>query len=232
MSQMIQQQPKQLPSRISSQLYNIIVHNTYPEESCTIKKIQFDFILTDRIIPRVDIFKQIKFFENHIFSRGVSGKNFIQYLFPEIFYKLFNEYQLIQVETIQRLLKHLSNFCESAESRALWLTYKNCKDISMVLSFDTQLNTFQKRWILLNSIIDKREKHELIKDVFDALKPWLDKDLYLQISEKDQYQKENAFYDDENIAEFDKQMIEKAKEAAAKQRTINDPEDLDIITIE
>ena len=212
---------------LHQQLNDIIFEGTFPTKTVVVARVPFEFTLTDITIPRRGVDFQIELFSNIISCKGVSGKEFIKNLPSVLFYLIASAYVKYQAETISSLIKELYDFTLTQNSRDTWLLYKNSKDQYNLPTVDNRLNVFQKYWIIFNKSLDKKETMDLIVASFEALQPWLDKELYRNIKEEKDA-RQNAFFDDEEV---DKRLQEKAKKMIEEK---NNPikDDLDIVTLD
>lgn len=217
--------------QITHQLRRIIFDGAFPIESISIQDVTFDLIFSDTSIP-VGIQKKLDFFDDVVLCSKISGK-FISELPHAFFNFLITTYSDFQLRIGPALLAGLPDFVQSIESRSLWRIYKNSKPEYVMHIKDDTLNTFQKHWIMLNSYEDAKNQNELIGNIFDSLKPWLDKELWHKIREQDEgttiaETRENVFFD--NDAE-DARLRAKAQEVVA-QRADDDDDTPDTIILE
>lgn len=219
------QTPQQMV--LHQQLSNIIFEGTFPTKVVTITNVPFVFILTDQIIPRKGVNSQVDLFSSVISCAEVSGREFIKDLPSVLFYLIARSYADFQVDTIPQLIKELYEFTKTTQSRDYWLLYKGSKSQYTLPVVNNRLNIFQKYWIIFNQALDRKENIDLITDVFEALQPWLDRELYAKIKEEENT-RQNAFFDDDTI---DKELQEKARKIVKEK---NNPieDDLDIVTLD
>lgn len=212
---------------LHQQLNDIIFEGTFPTKTVVVARVLFEFTLTDLTLPRRGIDFQIELFSNIISCKGVSGKEFIKNLPSVLFYLIASAYAKYQADAIPALIKELYDFTLTQGSRDNWLLYKNSKDQYNLPTVDNKLNIFQKYWIIFNKSLDKKENMDLIVNVFEALQPWLDRELYTKIQEEKDA-RQNVFFNDKEV---DRQLQEKAKKMIEdKNNPIKD--DLDIVTLD
>jgi len=214
------------------QLYRIVFEGKFPSKIVVVKNIPFKFILTDKI-SETNIQSQLSFLEKVVMCKGYSGDKFIKDLPITLFFEILNSYFDFQIGLGKKLFDTMPDFTRSFESRGLWEVYKHSNP-GQVLNIEGKLNEFQKRWIMINSSLDRKENIDLIADVFDVLKPWLDKELFAKIEDNEELRRDNIFYDERNLEAMDKEFIAKAErmEKANKKVDTKDDSDLDIITID
>lgn len=212
---------------ILQQLRNILIDGKFPSKTVKVKGVLFELTFTDNDIAFCNtIIDHVEFLSKVIKCSTVYNEVVPLTTLPSIyFHPLRIAYSEFQYTTLNILLEAVVKFTESAESYGLWLTYKN-SDASYVLSINRKLNLIQQRWVALNSMNDVKDKTEMITNIFNAAKPWLDKELYAKIEEHTKDTRENRFFDDDT---FDTKLREKAKQVAAQQ---NCNEESDIIIVE
>lgn len=224
------------PQKMIQRLRKIIFDGEFPIESVLVHGIPLNFMFSDISFP-VDFQERLDFFDNVVTSSKVSQK-FISLLPHIIFQEILKEYQNFRAKMGTVLLETLKDFVKTPESRGFWKLYKNSKPEYVISIKDNSLNAFQKQWILLNSYQDTENDSIMVTNIFEALRPWLDKELYSKVKEEEEgesFSRENAFYDD---ASEDDRLRAKAKklvkeEAAERNTSQQVPEtDLDIITLE
>ena len=210
------------------QLRKVLIDGEFPSETVKVKGVLFKFTFTDRDISLCNtVIDCIEFLSRTV---KCSVRNSVVPLtdLPSVyFHPLQVAYSEFQYTTLHALLDAVVKFAESAESHGLWLVYKH-SDPSHVLSINHKLNLIQQRWVALNAMNDTKDNMKMVTDIFEAAKPWLDKDLYVKIKEHADTTRENAFFDD---ASQDAKLREKAKRIAAQQKGDTEPEG-DIIIVE
>jgi len=217
------------PQKIT-QLRKIIFEGEFPVESVSVYGIVFDFVFSAVPFP-LGFQNQLKFFDTVVTRRKISRK-FISFLPHPFFQEISDMYQSFQLRVGLDLLDTLEDFVKSPESRGLWGVYTHSKPEYIMNIINDTLNAFQKQWILLNVSLDADDKAVMISNIFEALQPWLDKELYAKVQEEAEGSsstRKNVFYDD--VFE-DVKLREKAKklmkEKLEKVPIENDP---DIITL-
>jgi hypothetical protein len=205
-----------------------IIEGRLPKYSVKIFGIPLLFQFTDIASPSGPI-HQLEYFEQIIFCPQLPDCQFLREL-PSVFYheivRVFCETQSIVSDQI---FQQLDDFLETDESRNYWGVYKNSRPELAITIIDNRLNYLQRKWILINAQKDKKDTVNFVTQVFDALKPWLNSELFQHIQEVEENCRENVFYDDDNMTQIDKQLQEKARKLmAARKQTTN----LDEITIE
>ena len=212
---------------LHQQLNSIIFEGIFPTRTIVVAHVPFEFTLTDLTIPRNGIESQIKIFSKIISCKNISGEQFVKNLPSVLFYLIARAYVDFQSSLMPKLIKELYNFTASTQSRDYWFLYTASKGQYNLPTINNQLNIFQKYWIIFNKSIDKKENMDLLVNVFEALQPWLDKELYAKIQEETGA-RQNVFYNDENI---DKELQEKARKIIQeKNKPVKD--DLDVVTLD
>jgi len=217
------------PQKIT-QLRKIIFDGEFPVESVSVYGIVFDFIFSAVPFP-VGFQNQLKFFDDVITCRKTSRK-FISSLPHPFFREIFDKYRSFQLQVGLDLLDVLEDFVKSPESRGLWGVYTHSKPEYIMNIVNGTLNAFQKQWILLNVSRDADDRAIMISNIFEALQPWLDKELYAKVQEEAEgstFTRKNAFYD--NVSE-DIKLREKAKKRMKERREkVSIDSDPDIIIL-
>jgi hypothetical protein len=213
------------------QLRNVLINGKFPSKIVEVKGILFEFICTD---DDISLCNNVPAYVE-IFSKVIKCKlynnNIVQFIdLPGAYLRpISNAYFEFQSTTLKILLDSVAEFIKSAESYGLWLTYKH-SDASYVLSINNcKLNLIQRRWVALNAVKDADASMKMIADIFDSVKPWLDKELYVKIKESEEGTRENAFFNDDT---YDTKLREKAKRLAGSAQKNNAETESDIITIE
>jgi len=85
------------------------------------------------------------------------------------------------------------------QSKFIW---KISKSISVEKALCvSEYNDAQLLWIFYNSIEEEKNEYnyrnELIISVFEMLKPWLDKELYVQMQEHEESERENVLFEEQ-----------------------------------
>ena len=200
---------------ILQQLRNTLIDGKFPSEIVKVKGVSFKFTLTDDSISRCITFADYIEFLSTVISCPARDNPVPLTDLPGVYLVYLQDaYSIFQYNTMHTLLKTVTEFIESDESHGLWLAYKN-SDPSHVLSIDHKLNVVQRRWVTCNAMNDKTDNMKMIMDIFEAAKPWLDKELYKHVKEEQDVEvKENAFFDD---ADYDTELREKAKRAVSQR---------------
>lgn len=218
---------------VLQQLRRAIIYGEFPSKSVNVKGIPFIFTFTDQVIfPRTSLPECIEFLSK-VVTYKVRNRSIPIMDFPGVYFgPIYSAYGQFHATIISKLSEALSKFLELSESIGLWEVYKHC-DPSHVLSIcDGKLNWIQQQWILRNSMIDAKADIKLIADIFEAAKPWLDRELFFHVQEQAENTRENVFFDD---AAYDIKLRQKAKDAInlARNSEGSDVEDTgDIIIIE
>jgi len=114
-----------------------------------------------------------------------------------ILFKKYKEFYDEWVESSNKLIKDIVK--NDNRSKFVWEISKHV-GVDKVLRL-SEYNDSQLLWIFFNLMEEKRDKNEyvneLIKDVFEMLKPWLDKDLYAHMKEAEESKRENVLFDEQ-----------------------------------
>ena len=211
------------------QLRNVIIDGKFPFEIIKVKDLQVEFTFTDiGISPYPSLKELVQFLAKVTKCKGVDGPIFINSLPSVYLFLLQNTYMDFQFEVGCALMKAVENFVKLPESRGLWIVYTNSNPAHVLNIINDRLNIVQRRWIILNAEIDTKNKMQLIEDIFDVAKPWLDKELYTRIKEHEDATRTNAFFDDETQ---DARLRAKAKKMAMNKTSTKAPEG-DIVIVE
>ncbi|KKN18067.1 hypothetical protein LCGC14_0959450 [marine sediment metagenome] len=211
------------------QLRNILIGGKFPSETVKVKGISFEFTFTDDDISLCSTVIDCVEFLSKVVKCAVFDSIVQLTDLPSVyFYPLQTAYFEFQRTTLCALLEAVVEFVKSNESRGLWLIYKH-SDSSHVLSINNgKLHLIQQRWVALNAMNDTKDNMTMITDIFEAAKPWFDKELYAKIKEHTDSMRENAFFDSDS---YDDQLREKARNVVAQQKIDTETEG-DIIIIE
>lgn len=199
-----------------TQLISIITTGVFPVEDVTFLGNLWIFEPSDVDIDSLSLQEQVRLLSSHVCYSRAGYQVPVANLSLPLFNKLLQKFIEVQQDFDKHIQKILPQFISEVESRALWKLYKNCPTDTIVERRDGRLNNTQRQWILLNTAEDQKDRVTLIKDVFEMLQPWLDKELYKAIKDKessDAAERTNVFYDD---VEFEEQILSKNPEAPKK----------------
>ena len=98
------------------------------------------------------------------------------------------------------MFRYLAEYVEDNESRAQWLLAQAVGISTILPTVDSQLNIFQRAWVIQNAAQDKREHIDTIKQVIEVLKPWLNNELYHYIKDHAANTRENVMFDEDEDA--------------------------------
>lgn len=172
---------------------------------------------------------QLHYFEQIVSCRGISGTEFMKDLPPIFYQEIIKIFCNVQPIISDQLLQQLDEFLETDESRNYWELFKVTRP-ELVITINEHLNFLQRKWILVNLQKDKQYTAQLIGQIFEAIKPWLNAELYQRVQEIEESQRENKFYNDSNIDKVDAQIRAKARKLKQVQQKL--PNNLDEISIE
>ncbi len=202
---------------ILQQLRNILIDGKFPSTIVKVEGVSFEFTFTDNDIILCNTVIDYIEFLSKVVKCTIHNVPLID--LPSVYlYPLQTAYSEFQCNILRTLLDAVVEFVESAESQGLWLIYKH-SDPSHILSIDCKLNIIQQRWIALNVVNDTKDNMEMIADIFENIKPWLDKELFVKIKEHTDDTRENVFFDDDS---YDAELREKAKQIAKAQQAAAD----------
>ena len=212
-----------------------VINGVFPSRTITVCGLPFKFTFTDETFPTAGGRKQLQFVERVTSCEKLPGSHFVKKLHPVIYRELVYTFFDFQTTAGDQLFNILEEFADTPESRNYWEIFKATQPKLAINLAEGCLNTFQRKWILINTLKDKQDAANLISQVFDALKPWLNLDLFSQISKDAENCRENAFYNEEDMSVIDMQLKKKAQEAYIKQQARKDvaqnDNDLDEISI-
>jgi hypothetical protein len=112
---------------------------------------------------------------------------------------LFDKYVDFYQEWIRSLNGIVKDIVE--EDKQSKFEWEISKSVGIVKILHTEeYNSAQMLWIFYNMIREKRDKNDyvvkLIESIFDMLKPWLDKELYVQMEQADTDTRENVLFEE------------------------------------
>lgn len=211
------------------QLRNALIDGKFPSETVKVKGVSFEFTFTDSDISLCSTVTDCIEFLSKVVKCSTRDRVVQLIDLPGVyFHSLYATYSEFQYITLSALLNAVVVFTESAESHGLWLVYKHSNP-SHVLSINGKLNLIQQRWVALNAINDAKNNMEMVTDIFEAAKPWLDKEMYKVMKEHTEEMRENVFFDD---GAYDAKLREKAKRVVKAQRKSDVETEGDIIIVE
>ncbi len=209
-----------------------VLNNEFPECTINVVGVPFTFKFTDRTLPIISDENQLQFMEKVLCCKSFSGNQFVRKLPPVIYKELLQIFLDFQTTTGTQLFHVIEEYANTAESRNYWEIFKMSRP-ELVLNFENnKFNVFQRKWILLNTIKDKQDNVELINSVFDVLKPWLNLELFGKLQEITENQRENIFYNEEDMSKEDARIRKKAHDIKRTATNKNSLNNLDEISIE
>lgn len=217
----------------------VIVDGVFPTHTVELFGVPFTFEFTDVQFPKDGRCTQLNFIERVITCRNLQGVQFVKELPPVLYRELVYSFLVFQADIGNQLFDALDAFLETSESRNYWEIFKHTRPDLAICIVNNRFNIYQRKWILINTQKDKKDTAELITQVFEAAKPWLNSELFARIKDEEQNRRDNAFYDEEDMSKIDKYLRQKAQETAnnlTKQNDANSDSqnnaDLDEISIE
>jgi len=124
---------------------------------------------------------------------------FLRSLNPFVVNTIFEKYLEVYNEWIKSLNDLVKDIVTNdTQSKFAWEISKHT-GINKILR-SSKYNNAQLLWIFYNSAKEKKDKSEhitsLIKNVFEMLKPWLDKELFAQMEQTEENRRENVLYEE------------------------------------
>lgn len=108
------------------------------------------------------------------------------------------------IEFYSEWAKDLSTLVEDivkndVRSKYLWEISKHI-EIDKVLH-TSKYNNAQMLWIFYNALEEKKNKNEytnkMVENIFEMLKPWLDKELWVQLKDTEESKRENILFEEQ-----------------------------------
>ena len=158
--------------------------------------------IVDRNFPRT-LKESVELLTSALFIPNKSRKE------KEIFLKSLNLFVVDMIlkeyiEFYSEWAKDLSTLVEDivkndVQSKYLWEVSKHI-GIDKVLH-TSEYNNAQMLWIFYNALEEKKNKNEYInkavENIFEMLKPWLDKELYVHLKDTEESTRENILFDEQ-----------------------------------
>ena len=183
------------------QLHNAIIYGKLPTLFVDFGIFSVEFTLNHpanllfSLVDNIEILEKCTIFNGHI-----SGKDIVSKLPKPVFKLLLDMYDEFQQKTTPQLFRYLAEYVEDNESRAQWLLAQAVGISTILPTVDSQLNIFQRAWVIQNAAQDKREHIDTIKQVIEVLKPWLNNELYHYIKDHAANTRENVMFDEDEDA--------------------------------
>ena len=196
------------------QLHNLIVYGQPPTQFVDFGEFSVEFSLRHYTGISPHLLGNISILEKCIEINGTSGKEIVKHLPEPLFDVLLRLYREFQIQSLSQLTLQMDQYVMSDESRAQWILAKAAGVLPTLTTENGDLNPFQRTWVVRNSLQDKTDHTNLIIQVIDLLKPWLDKELYSQVQERMANTRENILFNDDDTDELDAQMRARAAESA------------------
>ena len=207
----------------TQKIHNVIMQNKFPAMQISLGNFVFTLTCSAEEIPSSFI-NILDYFEPLILAQDSTtriyrGKEFLTKLPASLFLVLLEKYVDFQNKELSYFLSNLTTYVESNESKHAWDIFKSV-GVSYIFS-NKPLNILQRQWIQLNINKDRNNSAQLIKNIFEAAKPWLNQELYVKLKEAEENTRTNYQFDDDELdARLQKQAAETIKqrkiEAAAK----------------
>jgi hypothetical protein len=116
---------------------------------------------------------------------------FVINVFFEKYVRFYSEWSKSLNTLVEDIVKN------DSQSKFVWALSKNI-GIDKALH-TSEFNDAQLLWIFYNSVEEEKNKYldrnKLIESIFEMLKPWLDKDLYLRLQEQEESEHENVLFE-------------------------------------
>jgi len=211
-----------------TQALNAVVFNKFPSKDVKLAGTTFRFLFTPEPIPPATP-ELVDYFKPLVSVREISGEEFLTSLPVPLFITLFLDYSTFHYTTSARLSELVRAFSETPESMNVWDIFKNAGPNYALTLKGNHLSSLQYLWVLHNVRKDTRNKYDLITSVLDALKPWLNTELYVKMQEQGGATRKNYLYDDD---EMDTKLQRQADTILKKKAPPVAEDDLDIVEIE
>lgn len=207
----------------NQKIHNALIFNKFPTLHTTIGNFNFSADFSPFELPKSPEYL-LDYFKDKVTVKDSTniyrGKDFLASLPVPLFFTFLQEYHQFQYDQLTALLE-LTDYIKSPQSEHMWTIFKAAGPTYIFPS--TTLNSIQKHWIHLNVNKDTNNQQVLIKDVMEALKPWLNVELYKKMRESAENTRENVYYDD---AARDKELQEKAASMMQKKDTPINTDDI------
>lgn len=185
-----------------------IFEGTYPTKIVKIEDIDSVFVIYDRKIPAT-VLGWLDFFRDAIYIPGIKDSTiYLQTLPLPAFHFLIRKYKSFYDTWVTSVTTHAPKIVHTNKSRVTWLACKHV-NVDQVIPVQDRLNIAQYFWVILCEAEDTNTRNQLILDVFEMVKPWLDKELWQHIQEKEgegENTRINRLYE-EQIAEFENRTV-------------------------
>lgn len=196
------------------QLHNCIIYGKPPSQFVDFGEFSVEFFLRHYTGLSPYLTDNILLLEKCVEINNVPGKDAVKCLPEPLFDALLNMYRDFQFRSLHTLTVQMEEYLQSDESRAQWLLAK-AAGVSTALTLESgELNPFQRTWIVRNSLQDKVDHTDLIVQVIDILKPWLDKELYAQVQDRITNTRENVMFAEEDESAVDQRIRDQAAASA------------------
>lgn len=194
------------------EIEDAIFQGICPTRTFLISPLRCVFIIAnDLVTPPATVFEWLYFFKSTLYIEGIpDSRVFLRELPILIFHKFVEEYVKFYREWAKAIFEYMPVITADVQSRMKWQVCR-ATSIDKVILVRNQLSMAQYYWATFNVVGDTSERATLISSLFDALKPWLDKDLWKAIEEgKDDssgkrvnklYDQQIEIFDNENVDE-------------------------------
>ncbi len=188
------------------EIENAIFEGIYPTKIFKSGLLTLIFVISERKFP-ASLEGWYDFFKHAISVSGLDDSRiFLKTLPVPLFYRLIKDYKDFYINWLKSIAEHISDISADSRSRTTWNVCQKTA-INTVIPVYVRLNTAQYFWVAFNAAKDKDEKTQLISDIFDMLKPWLNMELWQHIEkDKDDSSKRINVLEEEQIKEYEQSL--------------------------
>lgn len=195
---------KQLSSR---EIEKAIFEGIYPTYTINIGPLTLIFVINDGTNLPKSVEDWFNFFANACFIPGFKDSRVFLREIPFTFFdKLVQKYIKFYNNWMLSVLLYMPQIIISDKSKMAWRVFTQAP-IEKVLPVGDRLNTAQYYWVVFNTVEDQKDRTGIITNLFEAVKPWLNTELWNRMEEAKAGKEQgrvNRFYE-EKIRKFDEQ---------------------------
>ena len=185
-----------------------IFEGVYPTHTIKISPLTLILVINDRTsLPR-NIEDWFNFFENACFIPGFKDSRvFLREIPFDFFEKLVQEYIKLYNNWMLSVLLYMPQIIAGDRSKVAWRVFTKAP-VEKVLPIGDRLNAAQYYWVVFNTVEDKRDFSDIVTNLFEAIKPWLNTELWGRMEDAKAGKESgrlNRFYDNQ-IQKFDEKM--------------------------
>jgi hypothetical protein len=182
------------------EIEDAIFYGEMPKRTFNVLGKSFTFVINEPFKPSV-IYEWVDFFETSLFITGTNTKSFLLSLPHPIFMRIIDYYNDFYKSWINGIQEHTKEISEDARSRTTWRIGEKFS-FDKVIEIKDKINSAQYYWSIFNIMEDKKEQGKMVSSIFEALKPWLDKELWSNLNNTEESTKINMLYE-QQIAAFE-----------------------------